>query len=231
MFWSMTRPEVTEFLLKICWRQRNKALTGAERPCLFVVVCAIMNAIKLDFGGNSLAKAMKRISVIALLLTICFYVLYRITGYRVLFPLIITFGTITYHFAVRLAVGMSLDLIMDNKADYKKAWYQVSDFEMKLYNKLKVKQWKKKMPTYSEDTFDTSSHSWEEIIQATCQSELVHEINAVFSFFPVVASVWFGSFYVFLITSACGSGFDLMFVMMQRFNRTRILKMKRKRQK
>ena len=63
---------------------------------------------------------------------------------------------------------------------------------------------------------------------ATCQSELVHEINVIFSFFPVVLSIWFDSFFVFLITSTLGALFDLMFVMMQRFNRTRILKMKRR---
>lgn len=178
---------------------------------------------------NILAKVMKGISVIALLLTIFVYVLYRITDYRILFPFIITFGTITYHFVIRLMVGVVVDLIMHNKADYKKEWYQVSDFEMKLYKKLKVKKWKNKMPTFNADTFDISKHSWEEIIQATCQSELVHEIDVIFSFLPVVASIWFDSFWVFLITSTLGAVFDLMFVFMQRFNRTRILKMKRKR--
>ena len=176
-----------------------------------------------------MAKTMKRISVIALLLTICFYVLYRITDYRVLFPFIITFGTTAYHFIIRLMVGVVVDMIMHNKADYQKKWYQVSDFEMRLYEKIKVKKWKNKMPTFNADLFDISKHSWDEIVQATCQSEVVHEINVIFSFLPIIASVWFDSFWVFLITSALGAAFDLMFVIMQRFNRTRILKMQRKR--
>ena len=118
---------------------------------------------------------------------------------------------------------------MKNKADYTKKWYQVSSLELKLYEKLKVKKWKKKMPTYDMDVFDVSKHTWEEIIQATCQSELVHETNIIFSFFPIVTSIWFGSFGVFLITSILGAVFDLMFVFMQRFNRSRMLKMKRKK--
>ena len=94
---------------------------------------------------------------------------------------------------------------------------------------MKVKKWKNKMPTFDEDTFDITKHSWDEIVQATCQSELVHEINVIFSFLAIVASVWFDSFWVFFITSMLGAMYDLMFVIMQRFNRTRILKMKRKK--
>ena len=174
-----------------------------------------------------MAKTMKRISIIFLLLTICFFVLYKVTDYRFLVPFAITFGTIAYHFIIRLMVGTVVNMIMHNRADYHKKWYRVGDFEMKLYQKMKVKKWKSKMPTFDEDTFDITKHSWDEIVQATCQSEIVHEIDVIFSFVPVVFSIWFNSFWVFLITSIGGAMYDLMFVAMQRFNRTRILKMKR----
>ena len=58
-----------------------------------------------------------------------------------------------------------------------------------------------------------------------CQSELVHETNIVLSFVPLAASVRFDAFPVFLITSICSAAFDLLFVIMQRYNRFRILKM------
>ena len=158
-------------------------------------------------------------------------ILLNISSYSnsVILSLAITFGTIAYHFIIRLLVGYLFDFKMKNQADYTKKWYQVSDTEMKLYQKLKVKTWKNKMPTFDMDVFDVSKHSWDEIIQATCQSELVHETNVVFSFLPVVAAIWFGSFEVFLITSMLGAIFDLMFVFMQRFNRARIVKMRRRR--
>ena len=173
-----------------------------------------------------MAKMMKRISIITFLMTLVFLLMYYVTNIRLFFSLTITSGTIAYHFIIRLIVGVLVDRKMKNKADYTKKWYQVSDSEQKLYQKLRVKKWKNKMPTYDKDVFDTSKHSWDEIIQAMCQSELVHEINIVFSLLPIVASVWFGSFVVFLITSILGAMFDLMFVMMQRYNRSRILKMK-----
>lgn len=176
-----------------------------------------------------MAKTMKRISVLSLLLMICGFILYSITDYRCLVPFTITFGTIAYHFIIRLMIGTVVDMIMHNTADYQKKWYRVSDFEMKLYRKMKVKKWKNNMPTFDADIFDVSKHSWDEIAQATCQSEIVHEINVVFSLLPIIASIWFDSFWVFLITSVLGAIFDLLFVIMQRFNRTRILKMKRKR--
>jgi len=180
-------------------------------------------------GFLYMAKTMKRITVLSILMTVSFCLLYQMTASTVSFTLAITSGTIMYHFTVRLLVGTVFDRIMQNKADYTKKWFQVSQSEMKLYQTLKVKRWKTKMPTYDMDVFDVSKHSWEEILQATCQSELVHEANVILSFLPVAASAWFGSLGVFMITSVLSAVFDLMFVLMQRFNRFRILKLKKRR--
>ena len=94
-----------------------------------------------------------------------------------------------------------------------------------MYKKLRVKKWKNKMPTYDEKIFDPLLHTWDEIAQAMCQSELVHKTIVVFSFLPLVAVLWFGAFPVFLITSIAAAYCDMMFVIMQRYNRSRILKM------
>lgn len=176
-----------------------------------------------------MARAMKSTAAISLLMTACFCLLYRLTSSGVLFTLAVTAGTIAYHFNVRLLVGALFDAVMQNQADYTRKWFQVSGAEMKLYQKLKVKKWKSKMPTYDTDAFDRSRHSWEELVQTMCQAELVHETNVVLSFLPVVGSIWFGSLAVFVITSVLSAAFDLMFVFMQRFNRTRILKLAAKR--
>lgn len=176
-----------------------------------------------------MAKMMKKIFITSFFATICFFILYYFMEIHFFFSCTITFGTIAYHFGIRLLIGEIFNRKMQNKADYTKKWYQVSSLEQKFYQKIKVKKWKNKMPTYDKDIFDVSKHSWDEIIQAMCQSELVHETNIIFSFFPVITSIWFGSFFVFLVTSILGAAFDLMFVFMQRYNRSRILNMKRKR--
>lgn len=173
-----------------------------------------------------MAKTMKLTAAISLILTALCCLMYHLTDSKILLAVAITSGTIAYHFNIRLLVGGLFDAIMKNKADHTKKWFRVSEAEMRLYECLKVKKWKGKMPTYDIDAFDTSKHSWDEIVQSMCQSELVHETNVILSFLPVAASVWFGSFWVFLITSLLSAVFDLMFVFMQRFNRSRIIRMK-----
>jgi len=162
------------------------------------------------------------ISLAAAILTgILFYTFHR----GIYLTLAITFGTITYHLGIRLLVGLFYNLKMKNRADYKKNWYQIHPWETRIYRVLRVKRWKSKMPTYNPDLFSREKHSWDEIAQAMCQSEIVHETNLLLSFIPLLASIWFGAFAVFLITSICAAVFDLLFVMMQRYNRPRVLRL------
>ena len=53
----------------------------------------------------------------------------------------------------------------------------------------------------------------------------MHETIVVLSFVPIVAGVWFGAYPVFVITSALAAMLDLMFVMIQRYNRQRVIKL------
>ena len=81
------------------------------------------------------------------------------------------------------------------------------------------------MATFDPTLFDPALHSWEEIAQAMCQAELVHEIIIVLSFIPLFAAIPFGAFPVFLVTSLLSAAYDLSFVIMQRYNRPRVVKL------
>ena len=168
---------------------------------------------------------MKLVFVIAALLTVVFSVLYGFTSMDLALTMAITFGTTAYHFSMRLAVGLAIHSLLHNRVNYRLRWFAVSDREMALYKKLGVKKWKSHMPTYDPGSFDTKKHSWDEIAQAMCQAELVHEGIVLFSFLPILAAIPFGSLTVFMITSIVSACFDTMFVIMQRYNRTRILKL------
>ena len=170
---------------------------------------------------------MKWAALLSLLITLLFSVLCLI-GLHWAFAVAITFGTFFYHFAMRLMVGHSINRKMQNRADYRKTWYQLRPFENRLYRILKVKKWKGHMPTYDPSCFNPKLHSWEEIAQAMCQAEIVHEVIIVLSFLPLLAAIPFGSFFVFLITSLLSAMYDLSFVIMQRFNRPRIIKLIKK---
>lgn len=143
--------------------------------------------------------------------------------------LLITFGTTFYHFAMRLLVGWVFDRRMGNRAEYTKRWYQPRSWEPRLYETLRVKNWKDKLPSYDPTLFSPKVHTWDEIAQAMCQAELVHEACAVLSFLPLFAAVRFGAFPVFFLTSLCGAALDLIFVVMQRYNRPRVVRIAQKR--
>ena len=172
-----------------------------------------------------MAKIVKGIAAFSLAATVILAISYKVTSSGILLPLAITSGTIGYHFVMRLMVGLAFHATMRNKADYRKRWYQVSKREMAVYEKLKVKQWKRRMPTYDPALFDPRLHTWEEIVQAMCQAELVHETIAVLSFLPILAGIWFGEYPVFIVTSVLSAACDMVFVIMQRYNRQRVTKL------
>ena len=168
---------------------------------------------------------MKLAAALSLAGTLLLSALYRATGGGVWLSLAITCGTAAYHILMRLLVGLAFSAGMRNRADYGRRWYQVSRRELALYDKLKVKRWKRGMPTYDPSLFDPRTHTWEEIVQATCQAELVHETIAVLSFLPIAAGVRFGAYPVFIITSVLAAACDMMFVIMQRYNRPRLIRL------
>ena len=149
----------------------------------------------------------------------------------VLFSLAVTFGTISYHLLVRLLIGACFDRLMQNRADVHAAWYQPKSWEQPLYEKLRVRKWKLRMPAYQPELFDPGQRTWDEIAQAMCQSELVHETIIIASFLPLFASIRFGAFSVFLITSVAAALFDLTFVIMQRYNRPRVVRIAERERK
>ena len=173
-------------------------------------------------------KKMISLAVISLAILVASGVTYALTEIRSLFSVAVTFGTIFYHLAVRLVIGGIIDAKYHNHMDYTRKWFQEKPFEKKLYQALKVKKWKKWLPTFNPEDFDLKNRTVEEIIQVSCQAEVVHEVIMPFSFVPIVSSIWFGSLWVFVLTSCAAFLFDGIFVIMQRFNRPRLMRLLKK---
>ena len=159
-----------------------------------------------------------------LVLALVASLLYCQTHAEIFLTLAITFGTFAYHFVMRLGIGFLFKHMLHVKYNYKNHWFRVDEREQNLYKKLKVKTWKNKLPSYNPHDFNPKLHSWEEIAQTMCESELVHKTNAFLSFLPIFAGNWFGAYPVFIITSMLAALFDLAFVVIQRYNRPRVLK-------
>ncbi|MBE5816312.1 MAG: hypothetical protein E7315_01145 [Clostridiales bacterium] len=172
-----------------------------------------------------MAKKMKITALVSALLTVLFAVLYKYTYTTLFLPLAITFGTTAYHLIMRLVVGAVINGIFHNRINYSLRWFRVGNTEQRLYKVIGVHKWKAKMPTYDPTIFDPKYHTWDEIAQATCQAELVHEAIIVLSFLPIISAVYFGSLSVFIITSVLSACYDGIFVIMQRYNRPRIIRL------
>lgn len=169
---------------------------------------------------------MIKISTLAfVVLTIIFALVYQRNSNTVVLSIAITFGTISYHFLMRLAVGYAVNSIFHNKFDCNKKWFREKKFEKRLYEVLKVKKWKNKMPTFAPEMLDLKIHTWEEIAGAMCQSEVVHSIIVILSFLPIFACLKWGAFWVFFLTSVISACIESLFVIIQRYNRPRIIKL------
>jgi hypothetical protein len=179
-------------------------------------------------NGRLLKPLLITVTVVLTLLTAVFSVLYAVTGADGTETCAISFGTTAYHFCMRFAVAGIVSAAMQNRADYRAERYRLRAWEKKLYNRLRVKRWKNLLPTYRPEFFDPRLHSWEEIARATCQAETVHAIIVALSFLPIVCIVWFGEPVVFIVTSVLSAALDLLFVIAQRYNRARIVKLIRR---
>jgi len=75
----------------------------------------------------------------------------------------------------------------------------------------------------SPATFSLKEHSLEEIANTMAKSELDHWVNEAISVSTIFFSTIWGQFWIFLITALCAMAFDSQFIIMQRYNRPRIL--------
>ena len=171
-----------------------------------------------------MARGMKTVAWVSLMLTAIFITIYETNSMSIILTLAITSGVTSYHFWMRLFVGAFFKLLLNNRVDYNKKWFRVGEKEQRLYAFLRVKKWKKFFPTYDPDTFDKSKHSWREIVMAMCQAELVHESIVILSFLPIILSIWLEGAAAFVLTSVFAAVFDLIFVVIQRYNRPRVLR-------
>lgn len=168
------------------------------------------------------AKLVKLCALLGCLLCVLFALLYYFFPVDWLLSLAITAGTAGYHFLMRLAVGWLVTVITRGQLNPDSLWFRQKRFERKLYRVLRVRHWKGKMPTYDPGKFSLEQNTPKQIIQNSCEAELVHEIIVAASFLPLLASFLWGALPVFLITSILAAGLDCCFVIMQRYNRPRL---------
>lgn len=169
----------------------------------------------------SFPRVMKCTALVTLTITAVLALINHFFPREWLTAIAISTGTTFYHFAMRLTVGAVVPKMLLHPR--RRKWFAQRSFEPKLYKLLRVKQWKDHMPTYDPASFSLRETTLEQIVANCCVSEAVHEVIICFSFVPLFFTFWWGAFPVFLITSIVAAAIDCSFVIMQRYNRPRLV--------
>ena len=166
---------------------------------------------------NKFSFVMKLTAAASAAATVLLILLYHWLGYRWLLSAAISFGTTCYHFSMRLLIGALIPPI-------KKAhpWFRQREWEAVLYRHLRVKSWKKHLPTYDPRQFSLEENTLEQVIQNMRCAEIVHTVIVLCSFLPLLSVPFLGALPVFLITSLLAGLFDSLFIIAQRYNRPRL---------
>lgn len=135
----------------------------------------------------------------------------------------ITAFTIMYHFWVRIIMG-NVSKLFTNYINYNQWWFRERKFEKGFYKVLRVKDWKGKALTYNPESFSLKEHSLEEIANTMSKSEVDHWINEVISLSTILFAIPWGALRIFLITAMAAMIFDSQFIIIQRYNRPRIVR-------
>lgn len=176
---------------------------------------------------NRFPTLMKSIAAVSALLTLLLAFFARRSGFA--FSAAITCGTVCYHFSMRLLVGLIVPLFT-GKLNPHSFWFRPKRWETKLYKVLRVRRWKGSIPTYAPQQFDLSQNTLPQIIHNMCNAELVHEVIISLSWIPLLFAIPFGSLSVFVITSAAAAAYDSIFVIAQRYNRPRLMRIAKRKE-
>ena len=167
------------------------------------------------------------IGVCILVSVVCFVLYYGGVAEKsaVLWTGIVAF-MIMYHFWLRIIMGNVSKLFRINCNSW---WFKEKTFEQKLYRLLRVKKWKNKALTYNPELFSLKNYSLDEIAQTMTKAELDHWINEVISLSSILFAFLWGELWIFSITAIAAMIFDGQFIVIQRYNRPRILRIMERR--
>ena len=175
---------------------------------------------------------MYTVIVITVIVSIICFILYYGNIYKnnIILWTGITAFTIMYHFWGRIILNNVSKLFKKN-INYKQWLFKERKFEKKLYKILRVKDWKGKALTYNPESFSLKEHSLEEIANTMAKPEVDHWINEAISLSTMLFAIIWGEFWIFCLTAVAAMIFDSQFIIIQRYNRPRIVKILEKKSK
>lgn len=169
------------------------------------------------------------ITVSIVIAAVCFILYYGgISESGVILWTGVTFFTVVYHLWGRLIMGNVTKLW---GIRYTHFWFKERPFEKKIYEALRVKHWKDRALTYNPELYNVKERTMEQIANTMAKSETDHWVNVGISLSTLLFALLWGEFWIFLITAVAAILFDGQFILIQRYNRPRVLRILAKKNK
>lgn len=149
------------------------------------------------------------------------------------FSIFITFLLFSFHMDYRIIVGLTFSKFK-NRIDINKDIYKISNKEFKFLNFLKVKSWKDRFIALDKRLFIIKTINKENVsyvLKNNISAEIIHWFCFFFGFVSILIGclISLQEWYIYLLTAIIASFVvDLPPILIQRYNRYRILKIKDK---
>lgn len=131
-------------------------------------------------------------------------------------------GCLLGHLLIWIISAIAVVGIMNNRANDDSVWFKKRSWENRWYKLIGIRKWKHYLPTYNTSFYDFSSIPRIELLGRISQTEVVHEVAALLSIVSIVGTYWFGLFPVFLTVAIVDCLINIVYAMLQRYNRIRL---------
>ena len=188
---------------------------------------------KSEFKNTSEKKPAKQVGwtiiILSTLLVIVCGILTFKYGYRFFYTFFVTFLMAIFHVLIRGGTPRILLRFHKKSFNPDNWWFKEKSWEKTFYKLTGVKNWKDKLITIDPETFSVKKNSLESIIQTMCFAEVLHEITGFLSLFSIAFGFVFGGIWIFVVINIFFAVWESRFVMAQRYNRSRIMRIINKR--
>lgn len=163
-------------------------------------------------------KIRKYITPIVLFLILALSVVFAFI-YRNWISMFVASEMILFHFLPPFVIPFSV-IAYKTKSPF---WFKQSKFDKWFYKKIKIREWKNKVPSYDDSLFSLKMRSKEQIIKGMIQSGNVHLFLIFLSFVPIILGKYFSHYTEMIIMAVIFSIVHIPFVVIQRFNIPRVV--------
>jgi len=131
-------------------------------------------------------------------------------------------GCLAFHIIIWILSAIIVVGIMRNKADDDCVWFRELAWENNFYRFIKIRKWKRHLPTYAPQYYDFKYMPHENLLGIISQTEVVHEVAALLSLLSLLGIRWFGNVPIFISLAAIDFIINIIYVCLQRYNRIRL---------